>query len=485
MSSIRRWVVPLVAAASLGLAPAAPQLPAPLAPSDAAASPVPSDADIRKILVERVDVQRQSVGIVVGVIDASGRRIIAYGRRAAGDTAPLDGDTIFEIGSVTKVFTSLLLADAVERKDLALADPVASLLPASVKVPSRGRAIGLEDLAMHTSGLPRLPTNMDPKNPENPYADYTPARLYDFLSGYELTRDVGARYEYSNLGAGLLGQALARRAGSSYEAMVKQRITGPLGMPSTVIFLTPELKTRLARGHTPTLQPAPNWDIDALAGAGALRSSANDMLTFLSAFLGYTKSPLAPAMAAMTARRLPTGTGPMEIALGWHIFTGAKSATGGVVWHNGGTGGYRSFVGYNPTTRVGVVALANASTTVGTDDIGRHLLDPATPLLPADSPMLKPPVQRTATTIEPSILPRYVGRYQFAPSVFLTVTRDGNRLFAQLTGQAAYEVFPESPTRFFLKVVDAQLTFESDAEGKVTAVVLHQNGRDQRAARVE
>jgi CubicO group peptidase (beta-lactamase class C family) len=478
MMTVRRPALALIAIALLGASPRSAQSPAPT-------PTVPSDADIRKILVERIDTQRQSIGIVVGVIDASGRRIVSYGRRAVNDAAPLDGDTLFEIGSVTKVFTSLLLADAVERKELGLTDPVASLLPPTVNVPSRGRAITLEDLATHTSSLPRLPTNMNPKDPSNPYADYTTERLYEFLSGYELTRDVGARYEYSNLGAGLLGHALARRAGSSYEALVTSRITGPLKMSSTVVTLTPELKARLAGGHTPTLQPSPNWDLDALAGAGALRSSANDMLTFLSAVLGYTPSPLAPAMAAMTARRIPTGTGPMEVALGWHIFTKANNSPTGIVWHNGGTGGYRSFVGYNPATRVGVVALANASTNAGTDDIGRHLLDPATPLLPADSPLLKPPTVRTETSIDPSILPRYVGRYQFAPSVFLAVTRDGNRLFVQLTGQSSFEIFPESATKFFLKVVDAQVTFESDAEGKVTAVILHQNGRDQRAPRVE
>jgi D-alanyl-D-alanine-carboxypeptidase/D-alanyl-D-alanine-endopeptidase len=454
-------------------------------PSSPPATAAPSDAEIRKILVERVDTQRQSVGIVVGVVDSSGRRVVSHGRRAVGDTAPLDGDTLFEIGSVTKVFTSLLLADAVARKEVALTDTVASLLPTTAKVPSRGRAITLEDLATHTSGLPRLPSNMSPKNPENPYADYTAERLYEFLSGYELTRDVGARYEYSNFGVGLLGLALARRAGTSYEALVKSRITGPLGMSSTVVSLTPEFKARMARGHTPTLQPAPNWDLDALAGAGALRSSANDLLTLLSAFLGYTKAPLAPAMAAMLAPRRPTGQGTMEIALGWHIFMGTASSPSGIMWHNGGTGGYRSFIGYNPTTRIGVVALANASTTIGTDDIGRHLLDRSSPLVSADSPMLKPPVARTQVAVDPSILPRYVGRYQFAPTVFLTVTQKDRQLFVQLTGQAAYEVYPESPTKFFLKVVDAQVSFESDADGKVTAAILHQNGRDQRAARVE
>ena len=172
---------------------------------------------------------RQSVGIVVGVIEPAGRRIVTYGRASTSEAVPLDGDTIFEIGSISKVFTSLLLADAVQRGEVALTDPISKYLPASVKVPERGRAITLQDLATHTSGLPRLP-DMNPKDPENPYADYSVDQLYRFLSTYQLPRDVGASYEYSNLGAGLLGHILALRAGTDYESLVKSRITGPLGM---------------------------------------------------------------------------------------------------------------------------------------------------------------------------------------------------------------------------------------------------------------
>ena len=130
-------------------------------------------------------------------------------------------------------------------------------------------------------------------------------QLYQFLSTYQLTRDVGATYEYSNLGAGLLGHILALRAGMDYESLVKTRITGPLGMTSTAITLTPALQARLAPGHDRTLQPTKNWDLTSLAGAGALRSSANDMLTFLAAEMGYTQSPLAPAMKAMLQPRRP------------------------------------------------------------------------------------------------------------------------------------------------------------------------------------
>ena len=147
-----------------------------------AAASVP-DSEIREILVQRVDAYRQAVGIVVGVIDADGRRVIAYGALDQGDSRPLNGDTIFEIGSVTKVFTALALADMVEHGQVSLTDPISKYLPDGVKTPQRGgKSITLEDLATHTSGLPRLPSNIEPRNPADPYADYTAAQLYDFLA---------------------------------------------------------------------------------------------------------------------------------------------------------------------------------------------------------------------------------------------------------------------------------------------------------------
>lgn len=453
------------------------------APQSAAQSSVLSDAAIRKILIERVDVQQQSVGIVVGIIEPVGRRVVTYGTLAKSDSRPLDGDTVFEIGSVTKVFTSLLLTDAVERQEVALTDPIAKYLPPQVRVPQRGgRSITLQDLSTHTSGLPRLPANMSPKDGSNPYADYSVDQLYQFLSGYELTRNVGEQYEYSNLGGGLLGHVLARRAGLDYEALVRTRITGPLGMRNTSINLSPAMKARLAVGHSQTLQPVANWDLPTLAGAGALRSSANDLVTFLAATLGYVESPLRSAMSSMTTIRGPTGVQGLDIALGWHILTGNGKE---IVWHNGGTGGYRTFIGYDPTARVGVVVLSNAGTVAGPDDIGRHLLDPQRPLLAQNSPLLIPPKQRTEVVVDPKLFDGYAGRYQLAPAVLLTVTRNGNRLFVQLTGQPAFEVFPESDKEYFLKVVDAQITFEVDAQGRATALVLHQNGRDQRAVKIE
>jgi serine-type D-Ala-D-Ala carboxypeptidase/endopeptidase len=437
-------------------------------------SAVPTDAEIHDILVQRIDSYHQGVGIVVGVIDPAARRIVAYGSLNQGDTRPLNGDTIFEIGSATKVFTSLLLADMVERGEVALNDPISKYLPQGVKAPEHdGHPITLIDLSTHASGLPRLPANLYPKDPSNPYADYTAKDLYDFLNSYQLTRDPGSQFEYSNLGAGLLGHLLSLRAGMDYEALVRARITRPLGMSSTGITLTPDEKLRLAVGHDAELKPVPNWDLNVLAGAGALRSSANDLLTFLAAFLGYTKTPLAPAMASMLSVQRPA-TGLGQIGLAWIT---SKSPSGEIIWHNGGTGGYRSFIGFDPTTKMGVVVLSNTFTDSGVDDIGMHLLDP-------HAPLMAPPKEHKEISVDPKILEGYVGQYQLAPNFTITITRDGHQLFAEATGQPKFQIFPERERDFFLKVVDAQITFETDATGRATSLTLHQNGANMPGKRI-
>ena len=412
------------------------------------------------------------------MIESKGRRIVAYGSLAKDDKRPLNGGTIFEIGSMTKVFTSLVLMDMVQKGEVAVTDPVSNYLPASVKVPDRnGKKITLQDLSTQSSGLPRMPSNFHPKDDLNPYADYSAEQLYEFLSGYQLTRDIGSQYEYSNLGVGLLGHVLTLRAGMDYEALVRSRICMPLGMNDTRVTLTPEMKARLAIGHGPNLNPIPNWDLSALAGAGALRSSANDILTFLAANLGYTKTPLASAMAAETSIRRPTGSPNMEIAYAWHIQTKNGNS---IIWHNGGTGGYRTYMGFDPKSRVGVVVLSNISSAAGPDDIGRHLLDASYPL-----EKVEPVKEHKEITVDPKSFDNYLGSYQLAPNAIITISRDGDQMFVQLTGQPKFQLFPEGERRFFLKVVDAQLTFNTDAQGKAMEAILHQNGRDQTAKRID
>jgi len=341
-------------------------------------TPIRSDAEIGKILKDHVGAENLGIGIVVGVIDAKGRRIIAYGTLAKDDKRPLNGDTIFEIGSITKVFTSLLLMDMAEKREVSVTDAVSKYLPAEAKAPERnGARITLQDLATHRSGLPAEPFPMT-----NPYYTFTIEQFYDFLAGYKLTRDVGSQFEYSNIGVALLGHALSLRARISYEELIKTRILGPLGMRDTQITLPPETKTRLAVGHDSDLKAVPNLDSSTrvpLAPAGALLSSANDLLRFLAANLGYTKTPLASAMAAALSIRwptLPSMTG-MEIAYNWIVQTkNGKS----IIWHNGATPGYRAFVGFDSKSRTGVVVLSNRFWPSLPDDLGRHLLDQSYPL---------------------------------------------------------------------------------------------------------
>jgi D-alanyl-D-alanine-carboxypeptidase/D-alanyl-D-alanine-endopeptidase len=443
--------------------------------------PVPSADEIREILVRRIDQQKQAVGIVVGVIEPTSRRVVVYGNLANGDPRMLDGDTIFEIGSVTKVLTSLLLADMASRNEVALDDPAAKYLPENVRMPKRsGKSITLLDLSTHSSGLPPLPVNLK-QHPRDPQADYSVNDLYQFLSGYTLPRDPGSEYEYSNLGAGLLGHLLACHAGTDYESLIRSRIARPLGMPDTCITLASSMNQRMATGHNAMLVSVANSELPTpLAGAGALRSSANDMLTFLEAFLGYKESPLAPAMKAMLEVRRPAGQA--TIGLGWIIMSAHGREIGG---HNGATGGFRSFVGYAPKERLGVVVLSNASTPSGVDDIGFHLLNPNAPL--ANPEPLK---QHSAIRIDPKLLDNYTGRYQLTPNLIFEITRDGDRLFAQGLAQLPhnrpgdptalprFELFAEGEKNFLARVADQQITFETDPEGRVTSLILHKPGRD-------
>lgn len=443
-------------------------------------SSLPSDEAIREMLITRVDGQKRATGIVIGVVEPGGRRIVAYGTMAAGEKRAVDGNTVFDIGSVTKVFTALLLADMVQRGKMALGDPAAQYLPAEdVTLPERaGRKITLTDLATHTSGLPLRATNLPSKDELNPYAGYSVDLLYRFVSSFTLTRDIGSQYEYSNVGYGLLADVISRRAKLSYRECLRTRITEPLGMHDTAVELTPAMKGRLAAGYSIELAPVRNWEWGpALEGAGALHSTTNDLLRFMEALLGYTNSSLSLAMKAMSETRRPGGIEPStHIALAWNVLVNHEHE---IIWKNGSVGGYRTFLGYDPKARIGVVALANAQTPVGADDIGLHLLQPA---MQVD---LTIPKSHTEIILAPEFLDRYVGRYRFSPTDILTVTREGDHIFGEEPGQGKTEMFAESQHDFFLKVVDAQLTFESIGDGPARAVIWHQDGHDLRGERVE
>ena len=423
-----------------------------------------SSGEMLKTLRERVEVGKTNQSIVVALVDEKGTQFISCGKNApAGDAKNSDENTVFEIGSLTKVFTTMLLAEASGRGEVKLDDPISKFLPADIKTPMRGgKQITLLDLATHTSALPRMPSNFAPKNPANPYADYTAAQMYEFLSGYELPRDIGKQYEYSNFGITLLGHILSLRAKMSYEDLVKARILQPLKMNDTTIALSPALKQRTAQGFDANGEAASLWDFGGLGGAGALRSTAKDMAKFIAANIGLTKTDLS-ANFIETRKPLREISAKMKVGLGWHILP-ATATTGEVVWHNGGTGGFRSFAGFDAARKKGIVILTNSAESA--DDIGFNFFDTTVPLK-----KIAP-----AIVVGEKILDEYIGEYELAPDFIFTVTRRSDKLFAQLSGQPRFRVFAEAENKFYFKVVEAQIVFNRGTNGTIESLTLNQNG---------
>jgi D-alanyl-D-alanine-carboxypeptidase/D-alanyl-D-alanine-endopeptidase len=427
----------------------------------------PAADDVTALLVNRVEEGKKAMGIVAATLDASGTHVYPRGRASADGAMALDGDTVFQIGSITKVFTSLTLADMIERGEVKADDPVEKYLPAGSKVPSRnGKAITLLDLSMQISGLPRMPDNLSPPDATNPYAAYDGKKLLDFLGRVQLSSDPGEKYLYSNFAVGLLGYALAARNGTGYGEMVKKRILEPLGMKSTSVALSADQRSRLAHGYDAGLAPAANWDFDALAGAGAIRSTANDMLKFLAAAMDITDTPLKPAFHRMLSVNHATGVADLDIAMAWHIWRKYGSS---IVWHNGGTAGYHSFIGFDANAKRGAVVLCN--TFFDIDDIGLHLIDARYP-----AQKFEPPAPEMK--VDPAVLETYTGEYELAPGFSIKVTRDRDHLYAQATNQPRFEVFAAKENEFFLKVVEARITFTKDEGGKVASLTLRQNDKD-------
>ena len=410
-------------------------------------------------------------GLVVASIIGKEQQVQAYGVISKTQARKPDAQTVYEIGSVSKTFTASLLADMVANGKLKLDDSLASVLPGYSIPQYQGRTISLLDLATQTSSLPRLPGNIAPQKMDNPYADYTQANLRDFLASYQLTRAPGSQYEYSNLGYGVLGQALAARAGKTYAALVSERISTPLGMQNTGIELTPAMRTQLAPGHDVNGKQVANWDMPVLAGAGALRSNAHDMLLYLQAHMQAAANKEIPAPAGLRLMQQPqhaTTIPGTQIGLAWHLQTlrGQK-----IVWHNGMTGGYATFIGFTADGSRGVVVLANACVSV--DDIGMSgLLAPAQVEASKEMP------------ISAKDMAEFTGRYQLAPGAILSISAGQDSLQAQITGQPKAPVFMRKKDEFFYKVVDANLHFGRDANGRINALSLHQDGRVMPAPRI-
>ena len=324
-------------------------------------------------MAKRIDEGKQGTGAVVGLLTPQGRSFATYGRISLGGPE-VTPDTIFEIGSITKVFTAFLLADMVERGEVRLDDPVRKFLPASVKVPSRsGKEITLVDLATQTSGLPRDSVKVDLDSATGAYAGYTASQLYAFVGNYRLERDPGSKYEYSNVGFGLLGHALALRAGMSYEDLLRRRIFEPLGMTSTTITVDAGQHSRRATGYNGKLLALQPFTVGVLDPTGGVNSTAADMLKFGAAMVD-PNSPLKAAFARMTSVRRPSDGPRSDQVLGWGIF---RLGPNELVGHSGGTLGFQTRLIVDLTRKRSVVAWINGQGESVTELVGMALDRPS------------------------------------------------------------------------------------------------------------
>jgi D-alanyl-D-alanine-carboxypeptidase/D-alanyl-D-alanine-endopeptidase len=420
--------------------------------------------------------------IVVGMVDENGSSVVSCGKLENGTDQEVNGDTVFAIRSMTVAFTGLLLQDMIERAQMKLDDPVAMYLPKSVKMPIyHGKEITLRHLAAETSGLLRPDDgylDSDPRRADNPLADFTIEKMYAYLSGYKLTQAPGAKRVHGGVQMGLLGHAIALKAGTNYESLVVNRICRPLKMDSTRFTLTPDLKSRLAIGHSQLGYAMPTLDWGAQMPLGGLNSTADDLLKFVSANLGLLPSSLTPLMEKNMTN------------------LGFASRGGGIVWFNGG-GHYRSYAGFDKTRRRGVVVLSNSDGFIDAISLGNFLLETEwqSDRRPMETKISNPVYGSLSGQYRPAsdATPRKFRLWPFshhkdaASQSGIGIRCEGDRLFAQATGSNSWpadaflppiagELLPESDTRFFERLSGTPITFSRNAQGKVTGLTANCRG---------
>jgi len=331
-----------------------------------AAQPAPDP--LRATLKHTVGRRETVAGMVAVTIEGNDTRIAACGSSGVAGLA-MDGDTVFEMMSITKIFTSLVLADMVVRGEVAFDDPVAKYLP--VALHARGRPITLLDLASYRSGLP-----LNPSADWRGYDDLTEARVLECLSRYVPKHAPGTHYEYANFAFGVLGIALARRAGKSYETLLMERICNPLGLNHTRITLTNEMQRHLVQGHDLDLKPVARWNVPALPGMAFVCSNAKDLTVFLKVCMGLTPSPLREPLARLLQTRGTTSLAGTDTGLGWFVTSDRGED---IVWKSGLGGGCNTFIGFSRQKRRGAIVLSNfiwRPIDTGTINLGMDLIEP-------------------------------------------------------------------------------------------------------------
>lgn len=338
---------------------------------------VKSDNPLQSAQDKKVDEAAQvfinnpaSVGISIGIIRGGKQYTYNYGETKRGLGNLPDSNTVYELGSISKTFTSTLLALEIVKKKMKAGDPISLYLPDNVPpfgIRYNDTPVTLLTLANHTSGLPRLPSNIfATADRANPYAHYDFGLMLGFLKNYKLTRAPGSLYEYSNYAVGLLGSLIAIRHKSTYEQLIISSICQPLGMTSTAVKLTPGMQARFAQAYDGEGNAVSQWDFDAIAGAGGIRSTVTDMLRYLQAELGGAKGDLGKAMVLTRAETYAKDN--MYVTMGWHI---TKTPQYQFLAHNGQTGGYHTYAAFDPAKQVAVVVLTN----IGADNaVGQQIM---------------------------------------------------------------------------------------------------------------
>jgi len=399
-------------------------------------------------------------GIVVALIDANGVEFAQVGIFSSDNPKRVNADSQFEIGSISKVFTATLFAESRRLGKVELDDPVG--LPFA---PSR---ITYRQLVTHTSGLPDHQKDFAHGDPFNPYGVESMDRLVATFDSQSLNAHESP-WSYSNLGIAVLGQALAKIWNTSYEEVLFSRILEPLQLKSTTPSWRKADPARLAPGHTNEGRQI-NWDFASYTPAGGIVSSARDLAHFVQASLGLVRSSLAADLLETTKPLKPVGDWGGRIGMVWNIDRWEERT---IVSHGGATGGYRSFVAFDPSAQRGIVVLTNSSAEV--TDLGEALLMNKLKALP---------LWRNAVSLDEKSIAEYVGRYEFSSTEILTITAQNHMLSAQVTGSLSLTVFAEEKDKLFAKSVNVLITFQRDASGKITGLLWRQNEWDRHGNRL-
>jgi D-alanyl-D-alanine-carboxypeptidase/D-alanyl-D-alanine-endopeptidase len=403
-------------------------------------------AEVTALVQPMIDAE-VSGSIVVGIYDGGKSEVYGFGK--GPDGKPPTGTTLYELGAITQIYTNLMLADAVQRREVALDTNLSELVPPGVTVPTyQDTRVNLGMLATHSSGLPKQPPSLMRRgNSQDPYAHYGEDELYGDLINTHFEVQPGTQINASTFGAGVLGFVLGRKLGGGVANAVSLRVLKPLGLESTYFRVPDGAKGRREVGTNIDLAPVPFWTWDALAGAGGLVSSARDQLALIDAELDAasgSKQTLRAAMRLSQEEQLPATTAQNE-GLGWDIDTEGR------YWHNGATGGFRSFVGFDPKTRRGVVILS--STAVSLVD---HLASDLYKVMAKET--IKPFAPPTIEALQP-----FVGTYQLG-EFKLAVTIQNKRIYITGKGEQPLRLIPLSDHELWFEAQQAIVVFEKDGD---------------------